>query len=84
IGISTKQPFLAIGTYSDGTTKNVTSSVTWGSDTPTVATITSAGVATGVGAGTATISANLSSVTGSTLLTVTPKAPIAYVGDAVS
>src|SRR5439155_11939792 len=63
--------FAATGTYSDNSTQNLTSQVTWASATPAVATITTAGLATGVAAGTSTISATLTGVTGSTVLTVT-------------
>jgi hypothetical protein len=45
------QNFAAIGTMSDGTTPSLTGSVTWSSGTPTVATITSGGVATAVASG---------------------------------
>ena len=78
------QAFIAIGHFSDGTTPNLTSSVTWGSDTTGVATINAAGVATGVSAGTATISATQGAVSGTTLLTVTATTARAYVGDVVS
>ena len=84
LSVNGKLSFIAIGTYSDGSTQNLTSSVTWSSDTPSVATITSAGGATGVSQGTATISATLGAVKGTTLVTVSSKAPYAYVGDAVS
>lgn len=64
------QQFTAIGTYSDGTTQNLTSLVTWSSPAPGVATITSAGLATGVAVGTTTIAATLGNMTGSATLTV--------------
>jgi uncharacterized protein YjdB len=63
--------FTATGTYSDNSTQNITSSVTWVSLTPGVATISSGGLAKGVGAGSSTIQATMGSVTGSTVLTVT-------------
>ncbi len=66
------QAFTATGTYSDNSTQNITSSVTWSSGTTTVATITSGGVATAVGTGTSTIQATSGSISGSTVLTVTP------------
>lgn len=65
------QQFTATGTYSDGSTQNLTSSVTWGSSATGVATISSGGLATAVGAGTTNITATSGSVTGSTTLTVT-------------
>ncbi len=72
---STEQ-FTATGTYSDGTTQNLTSSAAWSSSATGTATIQSAGqatpgLATGVAAGPATITATVSGVLGTTLLTVT-------------
>ncbi len=61
--------FAATGTYSDGSTKNLTSQVTWTSSKTSVATI-SAGLASAVGAGTAAISAVMDGIAGSTTLTV--------------
>ena len=71
------EQFTATGTYSDSSTANITSSVTWASGTTADATITSGGLATGVAAGTSTITATLNSVSGNTKLTVT--APTAEV-----
>ena len=70
IAPSATQQFTATGTYTDGNTKNLTSSVAWNSASTGVATINSAGLATGVAAGNTTISATSGSVTGSTILTV--------------
>ena len=64
------EQFTATGTYSDKSTANLTSQVTWTSGTTTVATITTGGLATGVGAGSSTITATLGAVSGSTKLTV--------------
>jgi hypothetical protein len=64
--------FTATGTYSDNSTKDITSSVTWASGTPAAATINTSGVATAVAVGSTTISATSGSVSGSTTLTVTP------------
>src|SRR5207248_1928375 len=61
-------------TYTDSSTQNLTSQVTWASGTTSVATITTAGLATGVAAGTSTISASLNGITGSTVLTVSAAA----------
>jgi Bacterial Ig-like domain (group 2) len=66
------QQFTAIGTYSDGHKKNITSSVTWNSSAKRVATIRTGGLATGVAAGQTKIIATLLSIHGSALLTVTP------------
>ena len=68
------QSFTATGTYSDGSTQNITGFVTWTSETSGVATITGAGVATAAGVGSSKIQAALGSVNGFTMLTVTPAA----------
>lgn len=64
----------AIGTYSDGSTKNLTSSATWSSSNTGVATISASGVATGVAAGTVTFTATSGSIT-ETSPTVTVTTP---------
>ncbi len=69
-------PFHATGTYSDGSKKNLTSSVTWSSSAPYVATIAAGGMASGWGMGTSSISATAGSVTGTANLTVTYAAVI--------
>ncbi len=56
------QQFTATGTYSDKSTQNITSSVTWASSNLLAAAITPGGLATGVGIGTSTITAALGSV----------------------
>ncbi|HKM56247.1 MAG TPA: Ig-like domain-containing protein, partial [Isosphaeraceae bacterium] len=56
------EQFAATGTYTDGTTANLTTQVTWASATPSVATISPAGLATGVGTGTSDITASLGGV----------------------
>ena len=72
LAVGTTQQFTATGTYSDTSTQDLTTQVTWASDTTSVATISSAGMATAVAVGTARISATLGSISGSTVLTVTP------------
>ena len=67
--------FDAVGTYTDSSTQDLTSSVAWSSGSPLVATISSAGLLSGVGTGNSNISASLNGVTGSTTLTVNP-APV--------
>jgi Big-like domain-containing protein len=57
------QQFTATGTYSDNSTKNITTSVTWASSNPLFATIGAAtGLATGLAVGTTEITATLGSV----------------------
>ena len=80
--ISTGQTvqFSALGTYGHGSNhpssqQDITDSVTWTSSAPGVATISASGVATGVSAGTTTITASINGFTGvvsaSATLTVT-------------
>ena len=61
IALGTTQQFTATGTYTDGTTQDVTSVVTWSSSDATIAIISNAvgsyGLATSAGQGVATISA---------------------------
>jgi hypothetical protein len=64
------QQFKATGTYSDGTTKDLTTSANWLSATQSVATINVSGLATGVAAGTSSISATSGTIVGTTTLTV--------------
>jgi hypothetical protein len=71
IGPGLTQQLTATGTYSDGTTQNVTTAANWTSDTPSVATIgPSTGLATGVSVGSATISATIGSITATAPLSV--------------
>jgi len=56
------QQFTATGTYTDGSTANLTNQVTWASATPSVATFSSTGLATGVAQGTSVITATLGTV----------------------
>jgi uncharacterized protein YjdB len=67
------QQFTATGTYRDGTTRDLTDSVTWTSSGSSIATVDSAGLVTGRAAGgTVTLTATQDSVSGSAQLTVTP------------
>ena len=70
IAVGSPQQFTATGTYSDGSHQNLTNSATWTSSLPSVATINSTGLATGVAAGSTTIQAALGAVNGSTTLSV--------------
>jgi hypothetical protein len=60
----------ATGHYSNGSTADITGTVTWSTGTPAVATITSGGALSGVTAGTSTVVATLGVVTGSTTISV--------------
>jgi trimeric autotransporter adhesin len=66
--------FTATGIFSDASSQDISQDVNWASDNTAVATIGNSsggvGVATGIAAGTANISATLESVTGSVVLAV--------------
>jgi hypothetical protein len=79
------QQFSAKATYSDGTTADVSSTVSWAAGTPSVATITASGLATGMAQGSTTISATLGGITGTATLNdvaigaavvISPTAPV--------
>ena len=76
IAAKATQQFSATGTYSDGTTKDLSTTSTWQSSDMTVATISSTGLATGVGPGTANITASSGTVSSlaAAVLTVNPAA----------
>lgn len=72
--IGMTEQFVATGILSDGTTQNLTSTVTWSSSNGSVAFISNAigsqGLATSLGAGSTTITATSGSISGNTVLTV--------------
>ena len=71
----TATQFSAVGTFGDGSTQNLTSSVSWTSSPASVATVSNAsptkGLAAGVAPGAATITALFAGQSGSAMLTVT-------------
>ncbi len=89
VNVASQQQLSATGHYNDGSTKNITASVTWKSSDATKATITNAGLVTGVYHGQITITATFNSVAGSAPLNViavlnsisiTPIGPAVLVG----
>jgi uncharacterized protein YjdB len=66
------QQLTAIGTYTDGSTANITSQVQWSSSAPSVATVSGTGLASALSTGQSTLTATLSSVSQTASLTVTP------------
>jgi hypothetical protein len=66
--------FKAVGTYSDSTTHDLTSVVTWASSATNVASINALGFATTLQQGSSSISAGFGGVTGTTTFTVNPPA----------
>ena len=70
-GISVTEQLAATGTYSDGSTKDVTKIATWSSSTQSVATIgPTTAIVTGASLGMTTISAAIGTVTGTEPLSV--------------
>jgi hypothetical protein len=57
VPVGMTQAMIAMGVFSDGSSKNVTASVVWSSSRVDVATVSAMGVVTGVAAGDTTISA---------------------------
>jgi len=70
--VNKTQQMTAIGTYDDGSQKNITGSgsTTWTTNDQTIATVSSSGLVTGVGAGNATVTATNGVATGSASITV--------------
>lgn len=70
----TTRQLTATGTYSDRTTQNLTTQVSWGTSPAGIATVSTAGLATAGAQGVTTVSATMGGVTGTTTLTVTAAA----------
>jgi Bacterial Ig-like domain (group 2) len=66
--------FTATGTFSGGSTKDLTNAATWSSSNTNFATVSSTGLVIGVANGGLTISAEVSAVTGSDAVTVATSA----------
>ncbi len=62
----------AIGSFSDGSTQDVSATVAWSSSATAVAGVDATGKVTGLAVGSATITATLGTVSGTTSVTVTP------------
>jgi trimeric autotransporter adhesin len=69
--VGATQQFTATGTFSDGTSSDISATVTWNSGTTATATISATGLATGVAAGTTQITASQAGVTSSPAVTLT-------------
>jgi uncharacterized protein YjdB len=70
MAVGTTKQFTATGTFSDSSTQDITTTVTWTSSTAAAATINAQGLASSVATGSTTIKATFGSVSGSTGLTV--------------
>jgi hypothetical protein len=76
IPVGMTQQFAAIGTYTDGSTADITTAVSWTSSYSQVATIGSGGILTALAPGATAIAATSGGITSSTNLTVTQSALI--------
>lgn len=73
--------FTATGTYTDGTTANVTNAVSWSSSNTSIATVSGSGLATGFNPGTVTITASSGTASGTATLQVKGLLPtVTFVG----
>jgi uncharacterized protein YjdB len=70
MAVGTTKQFTAIGAFSDSSTQDITSTVTWTSSSAASATINAQGIVSSVAAGSTTIKATFGSVSGSTPLTI--------------
>jgi hypothetical protein len=78
VALGSRQQFTATGTFSDNSTQDLSADLTWTSSSTAVATVSSSGLVSTLGTGTATIIATCSvasvcsNLSGSVTLTVTP------------
>jgi len=66
----TTEQMTATGTYSDNSTKDLTSTATWSTSPTGIASVNAVGLATGLAAGSTTVTATSSGISGSGSLTV--------------
>ena len=70
VTVSTTQQLQGIAIFADGGTQNVTAAATWLSSAPSVATVSSGGLVTAIGSGTATITVTYLGISGTSQITV--------------
>lgn len=78
VPLGTSLQLAVTGTFSDGSTQDVTSQVVWSIDNSAIASISSGGAVTGLQVGTANIEASLNGVQTGGLLTVQPVFAVGY------
>lgn len=91
--LGSSEQLTATGTYSDGTTKDLTSSASWTSSSPSIVSVSGPGLVAGVSVGPATISASSETIVGTEVFTVAaaalsslriaPVAPVVPLGSTV-
>ncbi len=72
VALGLSQQFSAKGTYSDGSTKDLSAVAAWSSSPTGIATLSSSGLASSIAQGATTVSATLTGVVGSATLSVGP------------
>lgn len=72
LGIGINQQFVATATYTDGSSSDLSSGVTWTSSSSSVASVNGSGLATTLASGTTTITATIGSFSDNSVLTVVP------------
>lgn len=77
-GIGATAQFAATATLSNGTTQTATAQAAWSSSNTSVASVSSAGLVTGVAAGEADIAATFQNQTGRLHVTIVSAAPLAF------
>ncbi len=70
LAVGASQQFDAMGTYTDGSTQDVTTLAAWSSSATTVATVSATGLAVGTGQGSTAITASFESVSASVPISV--------------
>jgi uncharacterized protein YjdB len=91
LSVGQSQQLTATGSYSDGSTQDLTHSATWASTNTSVANVSASGLATALANGTATMQASAQGLTGSATLTVqaatansltlSPTTPVLQIGN---
>jgi hypothetical protein len=76
--LASSRLLVATGLYTDGSTQDLTQSVTWNVDDPTIANVSAKGIATAQKVGSTGVESSLRGVTGSMLLTVQPVSEVGY------
>jgi hypothetical protein len=82
IGLGTTEQLSTTGTFSDGSTQDLTTSTTWASGKPAVATIAKSGLATSWSLGTAKVAATSGGFSASGSIAVLPVAAADYFSNA--
>jgi len=78
IPLTASLQLMATGAFTDGSTQNLTNSVTWEAVNAAIVSVSSTGGATALEDGSTVVDATLTGITGSTTITVQPIAAVSY------